>query len=926
MYEVFTKLLNMSLTAGILVLIVIILRLVLKRAPKKYICILWALVAFRLILPFSISSSISAYNVLHQNTISGGQVEYFEYNGKTEKPQLTFEVPALVNDNYSPDSMTVGTKISGIYMPTVVKTWLAGVIVMFAYAIVSFCHLRKKVRASIKKDDNVFVCDEISSPFILGVIRPGIYLPSGLTGEVKENVVAHEQAHIKRLDYFWKPLGFVLLSIYWFNPLIWVAYIFLCKDIEAACDEKVISQMDKEHIAAYSKALLVCASQRRMITACPVAFGETDVKGRIKNVLNYKKPAFWIITVSVITCVIVGIFFLTNPKGGDNQLLDKASPETSAMSLHYFDGEKTEIKWLYDSKEEQKIIDAINNLFAVKCDSSRITDFTTPCYGLEISDKDGYMIWLTYCNGLWLNKDGSVYEAKYNFEKIYNDVHSDSVEIVSGGSGMTNAGLLGEYDVRYYSKASEMSSLKDGVKLSISAIDGNIVKVLLQNNSSDDFIYGTYYSLHKEIDGVWYILPNKLSNYGFTDIAMILANGESREEQCDLTMYGELQDGHYRIEKEGLVAEFSINGGKTIIYSESENTEKSESGEISDFSSVETELFKEMSGEYWLLSGTGGWQTRFYLYSDGYFVGLYEDGDAGSIRRCEFSGYFEYPVDLSENAYITHIGELVYEEPGEKTEEDGIIVTTSIPYGFAGASTTYIYAPNTPVSSLSNNEYFWLSAEREEFWDKGYERAKDDLLPCFAIRNIDADNLSEVDYMFTLVPERYQSDLGSKRNVGTGNNISYSEYTDELIFNFGGKFFLSEDYIGPRHGEGTPLGWFALGGEGKCLDPSCSTLETFADGKLIEYRWLDNHSDCQKIVSFSAGNFSCCLYQYSFDLFTVPELEQYPDADPTSEYWVIFYTEGEGKPLYIKYFNCDYFTQEQAMETISPGLAIVEND
>ena len=320
MYAIFTKLLNMSLTASILVLIVILLRFVLKKAPKKYICILWALVALRLILPFSISSSISAYNVLYQKTISSGQVEYFEYNGKTEKPQLTFEVPALVNDNYSPDSMTVGTKTSGVYMPTVVTIWLVGVILMLAYAIVSFYRLRKKVRASIKKADKVFVCDEISSPFILGIIRPRIYLPSGISEDVKENVVVHEQAHIKRFDYIWKPLGFTLLSVYWINPMMWVAYIFLCKDIEAACDEKVIAQMDKEHIAAYSTALLACASHRKMITACPVAFGETDVKGRIKNVLHYKKPAFWIITVSVITCIIVAILFLTNPqktKNGD---------------------------------------------------------------------------------------------------------------------------------------------------------------------------------------------------------------------------------------------------------------------------------------------------------------------------------------------------------------------------------------------------------------------------------------------------------------------------------------------------------------------------------------------------------------------------------------------------------------------------------
>ncbi len=320
MYEIFAKLLNMSLTAGILVLIVIILRLALKKAPQNYVCILWAMVALRLILPFAISSPLSAYNIFSHNTDSSGQVEYFEYNGKTEKPKLVFEVPALVNDNYSTDSMTVGTKTTGVYMPAVVCIWLLGVTAMSVYAVASFSHLRKTVKISIKKDDNIFFCDEINSPFILGIIRPKIYLPSGMSNEVKENVVAHEQAHIKRLDYIWKPFGYVLLSIYWFNPLIWLAYILLCKDIEAACDEKVISQMDKNHVAGYSQALLVCASQRRMITACPVAFGETDVKGRVKKVLNYKKPALWIVCISVIACIIVAICFLTNPQGKKNNL------------------------------------------------------------------------------------------------------------------------------------------------------------------------------------------------------------------------------------------------------------------------------------------------------------------------------------------------------------------------------------------------------------------------------------------------------------------------------------------------------------------------------------------------------------------------------------------------------------------------------
>jgi len=794
MYEVFTKLLNMSLTASILVLAIIVLRFVLRKAPKKYICILWALVALRLICPFSISSVFSAYNMLDKNTISSGQVEYFEYNGKTEKPQLTFEVPALVNDNYSPDSMTVGTKTSGVYMPTVVYIWLFGIIAMAAYAIVSYAGLHKEVKASIKKDDNVYVCDEISSPFILGFIRPRIYLPSGISEEVREHVVAHEKAHIKRIDYIWKPLGFVLLSVYWFNPVMWIAYIFLCKDIEGACDEKVISQMDKESIASYSQALLTCAAQRRMITACPIAFGETDVKGRIKNVLNYKKPAFWIICISVIACIVVAVCFLTNPK-------EKKNNFEVTIGLY------------------------TNN---------------------DINENPMF-----YTSGLVINEDGTF---------------SFSPSVISSYLGTGTWETDGEYVIF------NDRGMGDNRKIVFLSDNGNLI--FDADRSDPNSMWGLS-------DGAEFIYRDK------TSLLEYLVNNNEGEEETNTEINETVEPQH------------------------------------SEYQGIETELFKEMSGEYWMLSGAGGWQSRIYLYSDGYFVGIFEDSDAGSAERCEFSGYFEYPVDLSETTYVTHIGELVYEEPGKISEEDGMRVTTAIPYGFDGASTTYIYAPGYPVSSLSNIEYAWLSAEREEFWDKSYAKAQDDVLPCFAIRNINANNLSEVDYMFTKVPEEYQSDLGSKRNARTGKTISYSEYTYDLLLNFGGRFFLSDAYEEPEHGVGAPEGWYALGGEGECIDPSYSQWETFYNGKLIAYDQWGNHMAYEKIMPFSVGGYTCCLYQYSFELFTAPELEQYPDVDIASNYWVVFFTEGEGKPLYIKYYNCDYFTQEQAMENIAPGLAII---
>lgn len=683
MYEVFTKLLNMSLTASILVLIIMALRVVLKKAPQKYICILWFLVAFRLICPFSISSCFSVYNVFQSNTVSNGQVEYFEYNGKTEKPQLTFELPALTNDDLSSDSRTGGTRTSGVNMPLVVYIWVFGVIAMAVYALISYAAVRRKIRASIKGNDNIYVCDEIKSPFILGIIRPRIYIPSGITGEVRENVIAHEKAHIKRHDFIWKPLGFALLSVYWINPIMWAAYIFLCRDIEAACDEKVISQMDRAHIAGYSQALLVCASQRRMITACPIAFGETDVKGRIRNVLSYKKPAFWIICISVLICIVVAVCFLTNPEK------DKGNGEVV---------------------------------------------FGT--YAKNDSMENPMFSW----SGLTINEDGT-----FTF----------SPSVISSYMGAGTWTIEGDYvtfnDIGMGDNRKEVFRYGDG-KLYYEA-----------DKSASDSMWGLD-------DGAEYVLQTEDS---FKEIMEDNSGAETVDESNTDT---------------GKVDESVPDAAKTYKNGSAiETVDKGDKDKSSEYVGTETELFKEMSGEYWMLSGTGGWETRIYLYSDGYFVGLYEDSDAGSVERCEFSGYFEYPVDLSEtypadlseNAYVTHIGGLVYEEPGKKSEEDGISVTTATPYGFDGASTTYIYAPGYPVSLISNNEYYWLSAEREEFWDKKYEKAKDDVLPCFAIRNIDHKSLAEVDYMFTKVPERYRSDLGLKRIAG--NTVSKNDSQEKSI-------------------------------------------------------------------------------------------------------------------------------------------------
>ncbi|HBD30594.1 MAG TPA: hypothetical protein DC027_02950, partial [Oscillibacter sp.] len=191
--------------------------------------------------------------------------------------------------------------------------WLIGLGAMLLYALVSYLRLRRRVSVSLHIQDNIYLCDAISSPFILGVVKPRIYLPSGLDEVQQQNVLSHERAHLARRDHWWKPLGFALLAVYWFNPVLWLAYTLLCRDIELACDERVIRTMDESAVKTYSTVLLACSMPRKAVITCPLAFGEVGVKERVKNALHYKKPAFWVVAASVAVCVVVAVCFLTNP-------------------------------------------------------------------------------------------------------------------------------------------------------------------------------------------------------------------------------------------------------------------------------------------------------------------------------------------------------------------------------------------------------------------------------------------------------------------------------------------------------------------------------------------------------------------------------------------------------------------------------------
>ena len=312
MAAVFLKLLNLSISASWLVLAVLVLRLVSKRSPKWMNVLLWGMVALRLMLPFSIESALSL--IPSAETLSPEVVRFdpaptitsgVEFIDNAVNPSLSESFAAAPLASVNP--LYVWTYLAG-------WVWLIGLGAMLLYALVSYLRLRRRVSVSLCVQENIYLCDAISSPFILGVVKPRIYLPSGLDEVQRQNVLSHERAHLTRRDHWWKPLGFALLAVYWFNPVLWLAYTLLCRDIELACDERVIRTMDESAVKTYSTVLLACSMPRKAVITCPLAFGEVGVKERVRNALHYKKPAFWVVAASVAVCVVVAVCFLTNPE------------------------------------------------------------------------------------------------------------------------------------------------------------------------------------------------------------------------------------------------------------------------------------------------------------------------------------------------------------------------------------------------------------------------------------------------------------------------------------------------------------------------------------------------------------------------------------------------------------------------------------
>lgn len=428
MSSLFLKIVNMSIAASWLILAVVLLRVVLKKAPKWVNVLLWGIVAFRLICPFSFESALSL--IPSAETISPEIMMDWTPEISTGVSSIDKVVNPIITDTFAPEPIASANPFQ-LLIPVLAIIWAIGIIVMLVYAAVSYFRLQKKVGASLSVRDNIWICDDIQTPFILGCFKPSIYIPSGTDEAQLPYIIAHENAHLKRCDHWWKPLGYLVLAIHWFNPFVWIAYILLCRDIELACDEKVIRELNQSESIAYSEALLSCSVNRRTVMVCPLAFGEVGVKERVKNVLNYKKPAFWIVAIAVVASIVLGVCFLTNPSSFPVKLDSVQISKASTMDFRTNSGPTT---FQLSAAEIDELSSRIKDVKIGQKDQS--LQGLTPFYSLYMDTKENDRITFSGfdSNG---NQAAILYENVYY--RITDSDFSSYLQYICAGENRTEA-------------------------------------------------------------------------------------------------------------------------------------------------------------------------------------------------------------------------------------------------------------------------------------------------------------------------------------------------------------------------------------------------------------------------------------------------------------------------------------------------------
>jgi len=399
MSELFLTVLNMSLTASYVILFVIIVRLLLKKAPKFISYVLWGVVAFRLIIPFSFES---VFSLMPRNTNAVPIPHEIIYQQSPKINSGIEVVDSFVNNSLPAPTIEASVNPLQIYVEIGAYIWVFGIIALLVYSLVSVLLLKRQLKGAQLIEKNIFEANNLKTPFLLGLIRPKIYLPVGLNGEERSYILLHEQTHIHRKDHIIKTLAFLIVSIHWFNPLVWIAFILMSTDMELSCDERVLKVMNEDIKKPYANSLLSLATGRHILNGSPLAFGEGNVKGRIKNVLNYKKPRFWILFFSIIIVVTIGIGLVANPKSNvnnDDQITSFAREFINKNIVHY------------ESNPEVNIIDSKITRLELIESFDNLADAPIDVYALEYRLLPEDLSKVVMAGGMQIDEDGWLKET-----------------------------------------------------------------------------------------------------------------------------------------------------------------------------------------------------------------------------------------------------------------------------------------------------------------------------------------------------------------------------------------------------------------------------------------------------------------------------------------------------------------------------------
>ncbi len=523
MSEIFLQIINMSISASYIVLAVLLLRLLLKKAPKWITVVLWGIVAIRLICPFSIESALSL--IPSTEIVSVDIMTDQTPTIHTGVPIINATLNPVISQSFAPNPGDSANPLQ-IWIPILAAVWIAGIIALLIYTIISYWRVRRKIGTAVHYKDNIYQSENVASPFVLGIIKPKIYLPFNMNEKDMAHVVAHETTHIRRKDHLWKPLGFLLLTLHWFNPLMWLGYILLCRDIELACDEKVIKALDRDARANYSEALLACSVNRRMIAACPLAFGEVGVKDRIKSVLSYKKPAFWVIIAAVVACVAVAVCFLTNPQQSVKDIL---VPNTSWKCEEF--------------------------AFAFQMDQDYIIEgnINTANYNGNISVGFRYAGKNAVAEifmGDWEYAQSAAEEPllsgtfRAKGDKLIFEITEDNVGLSQKELTFYQTELLG------IDLSAEICTDYEGVYVTVRSVDTNargytVFNLLWHNETSENVMYGEHYCIERKVDNRWVSTASEA--LVFNDIGYLLNANRKADKSYSTQRFDISQNGTYRL-------------------------------------------------------------------------------------------------------------------------------------------------------------------------------------------------------------------------------------------------------------------------------------------------------------------------------------------------------------------------------------------